>query len=111
MLLNCLSCITVLFFDCVKASAVWKNGEVIDIEKYYSEPSEAKKKFNHHLNLVDPTDKNRNVAAAVSYNQFARFIAACRKFLEKPNEKFFFPKKKKGLALAKIKKCSRRKKF
>ncbi|MEK6972773.1 MAG: CCA tRNA nucleotidyltransferase [archaeon] len=97
------------FFDCVKASAVWKNGEVIDIEKYYSEPSEAKKKFNHHLNLVDPTDKNRNVAAAVSYNQFARFIAACRKFLEKPNEKFFFPKKKKGWPLAKIKKMFKEK--
>jgi len=97
------------FMGCIKAAANWKNGEIIDIEKHYSDPSEAKKKFNHHLNLVDPTDKNRNVAAAVSYNQFARFIAACRKFLEKPNERFFFPEKKKGWPISKIKKMFKEK--
>jgi tRNA nucleotidyltransferase (CCA-adding enzyme) len=80
------------FADCLKAASKWKRSEVIDVESHYA-PHEPLRKFDSHLVIVDPVDKNRNVAAALSYNQYARFIAASRAFLEKPSTAFFFGKK------------------
>jgi len=82
------------FKNALKEISQWKNGEVIDTEIQYT-PDEATKKFNTHLIVIDPVDKNRNVAAALSLNQFARFIGASRAFLKKPSPNFFFPKNHK----------------
>jgi tRNA nucleotidyltransferase (CCA-adding enzyme) len=77
------------FLSCLQAAAKWKKGEIIDIEHYW--PDEiAGELFEEPLVVVDPTDKHRNVAAAVSIEQMARFVAAARAFLAKPSEKFFF---------------------
>jgi tRNA nucleotidyltransferase (CCA-adding enzyme) len=89
------------FENVLKNVQNWRKGEVIDLENYYTE-SEARKKFNHHLIIVDPIDKKRNVAFALSFNQFARFIAASRRFIEKPSEKFFFGKKIKPWSKKKV---------
>ncbi len=91
------------FEQAIKAVAEWKENQVIDIEKYYPE-QEARKKFDSPLIVVDPVDKNRNVAAALSLNQFARFVAASRAFLKKPSMNFFFPKKTKPLSISEVKK-------
>ena len=45
-----------------------------------------------HLVVVDPTDSSRNAAAAVSRESYAKFIAACQSFLERPSLAFFYPK-------------------
>ncbi|MBD3193025.1 MAG: CCA tRNA nucleotidyltransferase [Candidatus Heimdallarchaeota archaeon] len=41
--------------------------------------------------VVDPTDEQRNVAAAVSEETLAEFIAAATRYLKHPSEAFFFP--------------------
>ncbi|PIU81299.1 hypothetical protein COS70_04820, partial [Candidatus Micrarchaeota archaeon CG06_land_8_20_14_3_00_50_6] len=48
--------------------------------------------FTSPLVVLDPVDKNRNVAAVVSTTSLARFIFAARMFLEKPNAGMFFRK-------------------
>ncbi len=48
--------------------------------------------FNDPLVVIDPTDKKRNVASAVSLTQLSRFIAASRSFLQNPTLDFFTSK-------------------
>jgi len=45
--------------------------------------------FNETFVVIDPVDKNRNVASAVSLTQISRFIAASRAFLNNPTIDFF----------------------
>lgn len=91
------------FRGCVQAAAKWAREEVVDLKGYYS-TEEARKKFGSHLIVVDPVDRRRNVAAALSLNQCCRFIAACRAFLKKPSKDFFFPEAHKPLAAPKLRK-------
>ncbi len=91
------------FKACIEAASKWEKGEVVDIENYYA-PQDAKKKFDSHLIVVDPVDRGRNVAAALSLNQYARFIAGCREFLRKPRMEFFFPKSHKVWNAGQLKK-------
>jgi len=57
--------------------------------------------------VIDPTDKNRNVAAALSMENLRAFIALCKSFLKKPTALYFtrkpetFDEKCKRLASAK----------
>ncbi|MBI2597608.1 MAG: CCA tRNA nucleotidyltransferase [Candidatus Diapherotrites archaeon] len=90
------------FENALKGIAKWKEEEVIDLENQLDNV-EAKKKFNAPLIIVDPVDKNRNVAAALSLNQFARMIAASTAFLKKPSTNFFFGKKTSPLHEKKVK--------
>lgn len=64
---------------------------VIDIERYFSRISEVKSVFNAPLIVVDPVDKRRNVAAALSLDRMCEFIAAFRVFLKNPSLHFFYP--------------------
>ena len=84
------------FLDALKAVNSWQPGEIIDIEKYYS------KKDFHHLKkqfaeqvliLIDPTDKIRNTAAAVSTHSFFIFKKIAEEFLENPRGEMFFKRK------------------
>jgi len=55
------------FLNLLKAATKWKAQEIIDLEKFYKkeEYNLLKKIFkNQALIVLDPTDKNRNVAAA-----------------------------------------------
>ncbi|MDP6670565.1 MAG: CCA tRNA nucleotidyltransferase [archaeon] len=97
------------FLNVLKAVSKWRQEEVIDIEGHLRE-REARKKFKGAaLIVIDPVDKNRNVAAALSLNQFSRTVAAARAFLKKPNERFFFGKKEKSWSAAKLKKMLEKK--
>ncbi|MEM1586004.1 MAG: CCA tRNA nucleotidyltransferase [Candidatus Bathyarchaeia archaeon] len=81
------------FIGILRAASKWHRGEVIDIERYYRSPNEAKRIFqNEPLIVVDPVDKGRNVASAVRINRLSEFILASRLFLKNPSIKFFNPK-------------------
>ncbi|MBN2127452.1 MAG: CCA tRNA nucleotidyltransferase [Candidatus Diapherotrites archaeon] len=95
------------FENTLKEVSKWKTIQIIDLEKQLTE--EEAKKFDSPLIVIDPVDKTRNVAAAVSMNQKARFIAAAREFLKKPSEKFFFEHKRKILNKSKIKEFLKKK--
>jgi len=72
------------FLNVVKAAAEWKEGVTIAPEK--KGPA-----MLGPMILYDPVDPKRNVASAVHIDTFATFVAACKRYLEEPGEKFFFP--------------------
>lgn len=83
------------FMKVIEEVAKWKPRVYIDIEKLLNE-EEAIKKFPYNpLIVIDPVDKNRNVAAAVTKTKFSEFIISSKLFLKNPSKKFFFPKKYK----------------
>ncbi len=88
------------FLNLIKHAANWKSTVFIDIENYYDILSnDLRKKFeNAPLIVIDPVDKNRNVAAAVSERSLNRFVKASKLFLRKPSGNFFFPKVKVNLS-------------
>ncbi len=47
------------------------------------------KKFDTPIVIIDPVDRNRNLAAAVSEENVGRFVLIARAFQEKPSLKFF----------------------
>ncbi len=59
-------------------------------------------KFDESLVVVDPVDPKRNVASALSEENFATFIHACREYNKEPKIEFFFPKKPTSKPLADI---------
>jgi tRNA nucleotidyltransferase (CCA-adding enzyme) len=79
------------FLKVLEEASNWKPGIALSIGEAVCEKTG--KKFEAPLVFLDPTDKNRNVAAALSIEQFARFASASRAFLEKPDRKFFYPSK------------------
>jgi tRNA nucleotidyltransferase (CCA-adding enzyme) len=81
------------FCSCIKNVSGWKEDTVIDIQKYY-EQKIAKQLFSEAgLVVIDPVDRNRNVAAVVSRTSISRFIHACREFIRNPTEEHFFRQK------------------
>lgn len=90
------------FEDCLKAIAEWHFGKVIDLEGYWNEKDVRKMFPASALIIIDPIDKGRNVAAALSREQFERMVLAANAFLEKPAEKFFFPELVKCWGIGKI---------
>jgi len=85
------------FQNVLKATADWKFGDIaLDPEKQWEDPSVLKHFFtNAELIVVDPVDKDRNVAAAVSKQKLAEFIIASAEFLKNPALEYFFPTVKK----------------
>ncbi|RLG91190.1 MAG: CCA tRNA nucleotidyltransferase [Candidatus Hecatellales archaeon] len=82
------------FIETLKSVSKWRIGETIDIENHYGgEIGEIKKLFTEPLILIDPADKNRNVAAAVRLEKLNIFRVASKLFLKKPSLKFFYPPK------------------
>lgn len=72
----------------------WRYKTIIDLEDYGT--SEL---FEDPLIAIDPTDKNRNVAAALRKDKMEEFIFACRNFIESDNKiDFFYPIKKDNLS-------------
>ncbi|MGC9516289.1 MAG: CCA tRNA nucleotidyltransferase [Methanomicrobiales archaeon] len=65
----------------------WCPGYVIDMEEYGTG-----KYFTEPLVVIDPVDKNRNVAAALTKQKMAEFVVASRNFIEKPELEYFQPK-------------------
>ena len=78
------------FENTLKAAINWKFGHVIDIEDYKTSLN-----FKDPLIVIDPTDKNRNVAAALRLNKMAEFIQSARNYIFSNNKKdYFYPIKR-----------------
>lgn len=78
------------FEDTLKAAIKWKHGHTIDLEEYGTS-----KQFKDPLIVIDPTDKNRNVAAALRLDKMAEFIQSARNYLFSDNKKdYFYPLKR-----------------
>jgi len=79
------------FENTLKNSLMWRAYKTcIDIEGYYKNEKECRKKFeNDVLVVIDPVDANRNAASALSLKNFSMFKLLARLFLENPSEKFF----------------------
>ncbi|HID09327.1 TPA: CCA tRNA nucleotidyltransferase, partial [Candidatus Micrarchaeota archaeon] len=73
------------FLEVLRAASRWRPPVFIDLERH------AAVRFDDPLVVVDPVDPRRNVAAPVSLNSLAVFVAAAREFLEDPSLRFFFP--------------------
>lgn len=80
------------FLTVVKEASEWKLPVVIDLEGYYDSAEKALEVFPENpLVVVDPVDRSRNVAAAVSRTRLSEFILASKFFLKKPSMRFFKP--------------------
>lgn len=75
------------FEETLKAASNWQHGEFINLKKH-----KKPKKFNDPLIVIDPTDENRNVGAALRLNKMAEFIQSARNYLASENKKdYFYP--------------------
>jgi len=84
------------FLNVLKAAVNWKPGEVIDIEEFYPKPDHDKLRRdfkNQVLIMIDPTDKTRNVSAALSVKNFFKFKKVAKEFLDECTAELFFDKK------------------
>ncbi len=77
------------FKDTVKNAGKWEAGEFIDVEKHCKVTDIKNYYKGQPLILIDPTDPNRNVAAAISPKNFMLFVKMCERFVKNPNRKFF----------------------
>ena len=88
------------FLEVLKNAIRWKPGEVIDLKNYYDKKDYRKlrKKFRREvLILIDPTDKERNAAAAVSATSFYKLKKLASIFLTKPSKNLFYQRKVKPI--------------
>lgn len=83
------------FIEVLKSCQKWRKREVVDIQKHYEDPEMTRKIFSDEFIVVDPVDKTRNVAAALTPAKLDEFRAAAYAFLKDPTLKFFFPEKRK----------------
>lgn len=75
------------FRDLVISAGKWKFGKFIDLGDHCSVSKEYFK--DQPLIVIDPTDPKRNVAAALSSENFSKFVVACKEFYKKPSKGFF----------------------
>ena len=79
------------FENTLKEAIKWKHGHSIDLENYNT----SKLFEGDSLIVIDPTDMNRNVAAALRLNKMAEFIQSARNFMFSDNkEDYFYPLKR-----------------
>ncbi len=91
------------FSNLLNSASEWKNKEIIDIENFYKgSKKDIYDLFDEPLIVIDPVDKNRNVAAAVTEKRLWEFVSTSRIFLEKSSKDFFFPKKAKKTSSKKL---------
>lgn len=78
------------FENTLKNAINWKYGHSIDLEGYGTS-----KDFKDPLIVIDPTDKNRNVGAALRLDKLAEFIQSARNYIFSQNKTdYFYPLKR-----------------
>lgn len=84
------------FTELLKKAVYWKEKKVIDIENHYSRQEALmflnESKIQGPLIVIDPVQKTRNAAAALSLEAFTSFKALAKAFLKSPSEEFFTAK-------------------
>lgn len=84
------------FKNIINSAKNWEDEKVIRLKDDERSNNDLKKIFpNNPLVLIDPVDDKRNVAAALSKKNYAKFVRACEEFSKKPSKKFFFKETKK----------------
>jgi len=78
------------FENLVKGASKWKPYQVIDISKHYEGINKSKVSC---LIVVDPIDRERNAAAALSMDKFKKFVNSCNGYLRNKNINFFEKRK------------------
>jgi tRNA nucleotidyltransferase (CCA-adding enzyme) len=82
------------FIQTIQTFAGYGKHVIIDLGQHFlGKDLELTRLFSEPLVIVDPVDKNRNVASAVQTEKLYNFIAASRAFLQTPAEAFFFAPK------------------
>lgn len=75
------------FENTLKEASKWRYGHIIDLEGYNTASL-----FDDPLIVIDPTDMNRNVGAALRLDKMAEFIQSARNYLVSNNKKeYFYP--------------------
>src|SRR3989338_2960015 len=91
------------FLNLIKNAAKWDDKVVVDAEKYYRGKDVFKivnvSKLVSPLIVIDPVQKGRNAAAALSVEKFEAFKKASKEFLKSPSNKFFVKNDLKSLFL------------
>ncbi|MEK6947009.1 MAG: nucleotidyltransferase domain-containing protein [Nanoarchaeota archaeon] len=91
------------FLNLIKNSAKWDDKVVVDAEKYYRGKDVFKivnvSKLVSPLIVIDPVQKGRNAAAALSVEKFEAFKKAAKEFLKSPSKELFVKKDLKSLFL------------
>lgn len=87
------------FAAVLKEAADWRPGLVLSVDGEKKGGGEAPMTF------ADPVDAKRNVASALSLDCLALFIHACREYLKRPDERFFFPRERPVWELRDIRKA------
>ncbi|MGD2141889.1 MAG: CCA tRNA nucleotidyltransferase [Candidatus Bathyarchaeota archaeon] len=82
------------FEGVLEAATIWRLGEVVD-PIGSADPKYLRKRFSEPLIVQDPVDPRRNVASAVSEENFWEFSAASEAFFREPKMVFFFPDEQK----------------
>jgi len=95
------------FLNVLENAAKWKPPIILDPKGYYESDEEILELFRGSpLIVIDPVDKSRNVAAAVSETKLFEFILAAKLFLRKPSIKFFTRRREK-IRLGELRKIAR----
>ena len=75
------------FENTLKEACNWQYGHTIDLLDYGTA-----KLFKDPLICIDPTDKNRNVGAALRLDKYSQFIQSARNYLSSnKKEEYFYP--------------------
>lgn len=78
------------FENTLREAINWKYGQTIDLEEYGTSNL-----FKDPLIVIDPTDMNRNVGAALRLDKMAEFIQSARNYIFGNNKKeYFYPLKR-----------------
>jgi tRNA nucleotidyltransferase (CCA-adding enzyme) len=79
------------FRNLLSEASKWEAGKVVlDLARHHRGKIEASKMFPQQpLVVIDPVDRKRNVAAALSPENFEKFKASCASFLKSPDERYF----------------------
>ncbi len=81
------------FLNLIRNAAKWQDKAVIDAEKYYKGRDVFKlvntSKLSSPLIVIDPVQKDRNAAAALSQKKFDDFRKASSEFMKRPSKQFF----------------------
>ena len=81
------------FINTIKNAAKWNDKVMVDVEKYWKGKNILmelnKSKTQSPLIVIDPVQKSRNAAAAISQEKFSLFKKYVKEFLKNPSKKFF----------------------
>jgi tRNA nucleotidyltransferase (CCA-adding enzyme) len=100
------------FTNLAKNATKWKDKVIVDVEGYYKKRNVLfelnRSKTYSPLIIIDPVQKDRNAAAALSKEKFDIFKLKCKEFLKKPSKKLF---EKKTIDVGKLGKKAKNKKL